>query len=282
MCSLLRRHGFRRVPLGRWVANLAACRSPCRLSILYGDPPDDQAFDFIHVETISSRSSIHDWTIRVPPPSQSLPDPGVSSAARRHDGGGATSSFAARPAILVAGPRWRTASARAGRDQGWVISFTEDVTHALCERSGQALARLRALAAEPIVRSRRRGRATVVVVRRSARGALSRGEGFASPCRLSALLAIEVARAGGEPRPSGAVTLQPARSDCRGAARPRGGAFPQERLLLLADRLAMTPDRLNDIVKRATASPRPPIRQRVLTEAKRQSCSPRCDPRDFV
>ena len=31
---------------------------------LYGDPPDDQAFDFIHVETIASRSSIHDWTIR--------------------------------------------------------------------------------------------------------------------------------------------------------------------------------------------------------------------------
>ena len=31
---------------------------------LYGDPPDDQAFDFIHVETISSRSSVHDWTIR--------------------------------------------------------------------------------------------------------------------------------------------------------------------------------------------------------------------------
>src|ERR1019366_3303555 len=28
------------------------------------DPPDDQAFDFIHIETISSRSSIHDWTIR--------------------------------------------------------------------------------------------------------------------------------------------------------------------------------------------------------------------------
>ena len=31
---------------------------------LYGDPPDDQAFDFIHVETISSRSSAHDWLIR--------------------------------------------------------------------------------------------------------------------------------------------------------------------------------------------------------------------------
>ena len=31
---------------------------------LYGDPPDDQAFDFIHVETIASRSSQHDWLIR--------------------------------------------------------------------------------------------------------------------------------------------------------------------------------------------------------------------------
>ena len=31
---------------------------------LYGDPPDDAAFDFIHIETIASRSSVHDWTIR--------------------------------------------------------------------------------------------------------------------------------------------------------------------------------------------------------------------------
>jgi AraC family transcriptional activator of pobA len=31
---------------------------------LYGDPPDDGAFDFIHIGTIASRSSIHGWTIR--------------------------------------------------------------------------------------------------------------------------------------------------------------------------------------------------------------------------
>jgi AraC family transcriptional activator of pobA len=31
---------------------------------LYGDPPDDQAFDFIHVEALFSRSSANDWTIR--------------------------------------------------------------------------------------------------------------------------------------------------------------------------------------------------------------------------
>ncbi len=39
-------------------------RATLPLFHLYGDPPDDQAFDFIHVETIASRSSIHDWMIR--------------------------------------------------------------------------------------------------------------------------------------------------------------------------------------------------------------------------
>ena len=38
--------------------------SPLPLFHLYGDPPDDSAFDFIHIETIASRSSVHDWTIR--------------------------------------------------------------------------------------------------------------------------------------------------------------------------------------------------------------------------
>src|SRR5579864_8605422 len=31
---------------------------------LYGDPPDDQAFDFIHIERIASRAAMHEWTIR--------------------------------------------------------------------------------------------------------------------------------------------------------------------------------------------------------------------------
>jgi len=48
--------------------------------------------------------------------------------------------------------------------------------------------------------------------------------------------------------------------------------FRKERLLgFYADKLAMTPDRLNDIVKRATGvTAGHLIRQRVLTEAKRQ------------
>src|ERR1700692_5135403 len=43
---------------------ISAMASTLPLFHLYGDPPDDQAFDFIHVETIASRSSIHDWTTR--------------------------------------------------------------------------------------------------------------------------------------------------------------------------------------------------------------------------
>ncbi len=30
---------------------------------LYGDPPDDTAFDFIHVEPLVSRSSLLQWKI---------------------------------------------------------------------------------------------------------------------------------------------------------------------------------------------------------------------------
>src|SRR5258708_11361043 len=116
---------------------------------LYGDPPDDQAFDFIHIETISSRSSMHDWTIR----------------AHRHRnlfqilvierGGGdmtveaATFSFASPVAILVPATVAHGFRFTPRETEGWVVSFTADVTHALGERSGQALARLLALAAEP-------------------------------------------------------------------------------------------------------------------------------------
>src|SRR5262249_40259355 len=118
---------------------------------LYGDPPDDQAFDFIHIETIASRSSIHDWTIR----------------AHRHAnlfqillierGGGemaleaTTTKFAAPAAILLPATIAHGFRFQPEVTEGWVVSFTEDVTHALGERSGEAMARLNALASEPIV-----------------------------------------------------------------------------------------------------------------------------------
>ena len=118
---------------------------------LYGDPPDDQAFDFIHVETIASRSSVHDWLIR----------------AHRHRnlfqillierGGGemtfeaASLPFTAPAAILVPPTTAHGFRFHPEVTDGWVVSFTEDVAEALGERSGESLKRLKALAAEPVI-----------------------------------------------------------------------------------------------------------------------------------
>src|SRR6266852_6069750 len=192
---------------------------------LYGDPPDDQAFDFIHIETISSRSSMHDWTIR----------------AHRHRnlfqilvierGGGdmtleaATFSFASPVAILLPATVAHGFRFTPLETEGWVVSFTEDVTHALGERSGEALARLRALAAEPVV-------------------PLAPAE----VARLSSLCA----------------DLHEERFLAREGFRLAMRGF-------YAEKLAMTPGRLNDIVKRTTGvTAGHLIRQRVLTEAKHQ------------
>src|SRR5712672_4068531 len=110
---------------------------------LYGDPPDDQALDFIHIETIASRSSIHDWTIR----------------AHRHRnlfqilliarGGGEMTfetqvipfeapAFNITPATVAHGFRFRPETT-----EGWVVTFTEDVARGLGERSGEAISALR-------------------------------------------------------------------------------------------------------------------------------------------
>src|SRR6266571_3273733 len=182
---------------------------------LYGDPPDDQAFDFIHIETIASRSSIHDWTIR----------------AHRHRnlfqillierGGGemtfeaATIAFDAPCAILVPATIAHGFRFRPALTDGWVMTFTEDVAEAMGDRRGEALARLKGLAAEPVV---------------------PLGE---VECGRLSKLAVEL---------------------------------HEERFLAFyADKLAMTVDRLNDHVRRATGvTAGHLIRQRVLTEAKRQ------------
>src|SRR3982074_818584 len=180
---------------------------------LYGDPPDDQAFDFIHVETIASRSAAHDWLIR----------------AHRHRnlfqvllierGGGemtfeaATIAFDAPCAILVPATIAHGFRFRPAVTDGWVISFTEDVAEAMGDRRGEALAQLKALAAEPGVPLGDGEHARV----------MKRGEelheerflaraGFRIAMRgLLALIAVEVARlAAGRARAGiEAVSLEP-------------------------------------------------------------------------
>src|SRR5258707_6120532 len=114
----------------------------------YGGPPDDQAFDFIHIETIAPPSSIHDWTIR----------------AHRHRnlfqillierGGGemtleaATISFDAPCAILVPATIAHGFRFRPAVTDGLVTTFTQDVPERTRGRRREGLARLTALAGQ--------------------------------------------------------------------------------------------------------------------------------------
>src|SRR5262249_13399524 len=95
---------------------------------LYGDPPDEQAFDFIHIETISSRSSIHNWTISVHRHANLFQILLIEQGGGEMNVEATTIGFAAPAAILVPatvahGFRFRPTT------EGWVVSFTEDVTH---------------------------------------------------------------------------------------------------------------------------------------------------------
>ena len=242
---------------------------------LYGDPPDDSAFDFIHIETIRSRSSVHDWTIR----------------AHRHrnlfqvllieQGGGemsfeaATMPFSAPAAILVPATTAHGFRFTPQVTDGWVVSFTEDVTDALGDQSGEALARLKALAADPLLPladAAEARRLSVLCAEIDEESSLAR-EGYRLSMRaLLTLIAIEVVRLAASRARTGAVTLT--RTDARidELRRLIDAHFRKERLIsFYAERLAMTADRLNDHVKRSTGvTAGHLIRQRVLTEAKRQ------------
>ena len=249
--------------------------SPLPLFHLYGDPPDDQAFDFIHIETIASRSSIHDWTIR----------------AHRHRnlfqillierGGGemtcdaATLGFAAPAAILVPAAIAHGFRFEPNVTDGWVVSFTEDAAGALTDRDGEALARLRALAAQPIVPIGDDGelrRLTALCAELSEEGSLAR-EGFRLAMRgLLMLIAVGVARLAASRARTGSVTLHPADATVAQLRALVDEHFRHQRQLgFYAEKLGMSVDRLNDHVKRSTGvTAGHLVRQRVLTEAKRQ------------
>jgi len=242
---------------------------------LYGDPPDDQAFDFIHVETVMSRSSIHDWMIR----------------AHRHrnlfqillieQGGGemifeaARLPFTAPSAILVPAAVAHGFRFEPSVTQGWVLTFTEDAAVALADRAGEALSRLRALASHPIVPitdDAERTRLSALCGELFEESGLAR-EGYRVAMRgLLSLIAVGVARLAASRARTGSVTLQPADATVARLRALVDEFFRVEHQLgFYAEKLGMTVDRLNDHVKRATGvTAGHLIRQRVLTEAKRQ------------
>jgi AraC family transcriptional activator of pobA len=255
--------------------NHAARPTALPLFHLYGDPPDDGAFDFIHIETIASRSSPNDWTIR----------------AHRHRnlfqilvveaGGGemlfetVRAPFSAPCAILVPATTFHGFHFTPGVTDGWVVRFTEDVAEALGDQSGEALARLKMVGRDPLLPLAEAGevrRLSSLCIELREEASLAREGKRLAMRSLLTLIAIEVVRLAASRDRSGLVTL--ARADARvDALRALIHAhFLQQRQIgFYSARLAMSPDRLDDHVKRSTGvTAGCMIRQRVLTEAKRQ------------
>jgi AraC family transcriptional activator of pobA len=241
---------------------------------LYGDPPDDQAFDFIHVETIAARSSLHDWLIR----------------AHRHrnlfqilivERGGGEMRFEAsiRPftapcAIIVAPNVAHGFRFHANVTDGFVMSFSDDVASVLGQRSGDAVTTLKAMAAEPIIALNTAGENRLARLCEDLhQEMLFARDGYRLAMRaMLVLIAIEVGRQSASHARTGAVTLAPADSTVDTLQLLVEDNFRKERQIgFYASALSMTADRLNDHVKRAAGvTAGHLIRQRVLTEAKRE------------
>jgi len=154
-----------------------------------------------------------------------------------------------------------------------VISFTEDAAEPLTDQAGDALARLRALAAEPVVPitdAAEHARLSALCRELFEEASLARG-GYRFAMRgLLVLIAVSVARLAAGRAP--AVAAQP---DGTKVAMLRAlideNFRAQRQLGFYADKLAMTIDRLNERVKQATGvTAGHLIRQRLLIEAKRQ------------
>src|ERR1041384_372205 len=168
---------------------------------LLGAPPDDKAFDFIHVEPLVSRSSLHNWTI----------------PAHRHrdlfqifliERGGGEMTYEASilpfeaPAALLIPPT--TAHG---------FRFHPDVADGLGDRSGAALARLKELAAAPVIPLNDEAAAQRIsgLCRELYDEYFLAREGYRLAMRgLLALIAIGVARLAASRARTGSVTLAPA------------------------------------------------------------------------
>ena len=242
---------------------------------LYGDPPDDQAFDFIHVETIASRSSIHDWTIRAHRHRNLFQIILIERGSGEMTFDAAKLPFAAPAAILIPAAIAHGFRFEPNATDGWVISFTEDAAGALADRSGEALSRLRSLAAEPVIAltdDTERGRLSALAAELFDEYSLAR-EGYRFAMRgVLILIAVAVARLAASHARSGSITLRPADATVAQMRSLLDKFFRDQRVLgFYAEKLGMSVDRLNDHVKHATGvTAGHLIRQKLLSEAKRQ------------
>lgn len=238
---------------------------------LYGEPAEPQAFNFVHAETIPSRCSLHDWRICVHRHANLLQILVIERGGGEIQYEAFTATFSA-PAIIVVpatvahGFRFQPSTG------GWVVTFAEDVARTFGDPSGEMIARLKRLTVEPVVsvaENKDITRLSELCAYLSEERLLSR-EGFhVAMNSYLALIAIEIRRLVMN-RDLSSIYRNDAVVEKLFNLIERN--FREHRQLnYYAAKLAMTSDRLNKQVKRVTGiTAGQLIRQRVLTEAKRQ------------
>ncbi len=242
---------------------------------LYGDPPDDQAFDFIHVETIASRSSVHNWRIRAHRHGNLSQILFVECGGGEMDYETTRLQFSAPAAILVPATVAHAFRFEPDVTSGWVVTFTDDTALAFTKGAKEALSRLRALAEQPIIpvcdKTERARLAALFADLFEEHSLMREGSGLAM-CGLLALIGVSVVRLAASRARTGAVTLSRGDATVMKLRALVDEHFRTERSLsFYTEKLATSRDQLNDHVKRATGvSAAHLIRQRVLAEAKRQ------------
>jgi AraC family transcriptional activator of pobA len=241
---------------------------------LYGEVTDDQAYDFIHAETIPARSAVNDWVI-APHSHRYLHQ--IMYVAR---GGGAFSAEAdtvsfGDDTLIVLAPTVVHSFRFEPDTDGMVISFTEDVIRDIADRQGTLNTRLAAAERAIVIPlSNRKRIARVSELARDILNELNLGRSgaqIAMRCYL-ALLIVEIARLGFRgPDLSGATPSVVDDTVARLRELVEDNFRTTRNLSVYAEWLAMTPDRLNDHCKKVTGvTAGHLVRQRLLVEAKRQ------------
>src|ERR1035437_169318 len=242
---------------------------------LYGDPPDDGVFDFIHVETIASRSSINDWIIQPHRHRNLYQMLMIERGSAKIQFEAQTMAFAAPAAIFVPPIVTHAFYFKPQVTNGWVLTFTEDSISVFANRAQQSFSPLAILTELPIIPIGDDRKSTSLSYLCS-----ELFEEYSLACKgykvtihgLLAVIAIRVMRLSERLSPDSAVTLYPSDTTVAKFRALVDTHFREERsIAFYASKLSMTPDRLNDHVKRSIgATAGHVIRQRILTEAKYQ------------
>jgi AraC family transcriptional activator of pobA len=238
---------------------------------LYGDPADPRAFNFVHAERIPFRCSIHNWRICIHRHANLAQILIVERGGGEMECEASTITFCA-PAVIVVPPTLAHGFQFQSSTDGWVVSFTDDVIRTFGDPSGETIAQLKKMAADPVVsaaKDRDIARLSELCAALAEERLLSRRGYHVAAGSYLALIAIEVGRLV---------------SDRGGSPVHVGDEITDSLLTLIEDnfrdhrlpsfyaaKLSITCDRLNKHVKRMTgATAGQLIRQRALTEAKRQ------------